>query len=1099
MKTPEGRTLRFRCFLEGIEVPCVNASMQGTPNAPVVCAIQCVPTQSATRLHPRTGVEVFYSTKSDTAGWSEWNLFFTGEIISYTLTKNPVRLSVVYQCVDDSSYWDNALQYFTRIGELYTRRSTFLGSGKGLFDNLLREHSSVVAGLLRGRPDSYPELQGLVGGVVNVIEKVGGVQGRFKGFNDFFTMAEMRRQITAQIGASEADDSSARIFSHKVFWKWLMRGLGSQGSLVSVRDMIKLLFRYVFHDIVPCPIAKIEGTYGGTVKTRTTRFKYKDTDNGKKLIPILKVIQRDLTTIQNLQYAGLKQAKFEISRAINLMDKDVAKGGIPTTWDTHLLKANTIVTSRMKAIIDSVKGVQRGRLQRKFAKAKTLSRSMPAVYSLVIKAEKELLRIASADTRALNSGLENSNFWQLMLTVLGPVNSIDNPAYGIKSGVFYATSKSKSASRLIRLKLSNPNLYVQDYASMPGDPTRHPHILDSALKNITNALDLMGVTTTRRRQVRVNQVRLYNQIIRPDVWFVAPPRPNVLFPDDYFELSVAREFLQEVTRMQLTTSMEFVGPNEFLDSRYFAPNIKDITGEKFLQSANAGARIILPHERFTGIVPKFHSMSEANIYAARAEQKKAEQQQIKMLLQQADQLEKYVRALKKGQTGTKPNDELAAQYLKRVAMLRGRARDQKYRIPFLQRIVNFMFFKHRFQKRTLQTQALFSPQIIPGFPMVVLNQPPIEIASDPPQWVGRLDNWSHVGGQEGGSSNVTLTHVREHSKVDDEYLNISKGTAQFFSGGGSKTTRVDVNTTIKKLARYKRDLAGVQKQKLRKGQTRARLKKQLESKVKRLEKMLDAVKRAAAGRSLVGSLGPNGGTISSVDPKGKLAKRGLPLDAAKKYYDQYIIVERYSTKAKAVILPVEEQLFPPWISPAYRNENLGKQRVNGRRGVYQQMYGCDAITTDLGDNPTYLEPPDPDAFVVSSSNFQRLGSFKPSKSIEEAIDELVLAYRHLRDNGKDLHAWLETYRYRPIATLEDMMGSPDLEVNDKGDVVKGKRGFRTWAYGPFENLEGFESKANELDKKGTKVAKGLDTRKDKHDRVLQYVSELRKGVGQLGG
>jgi len=1050
------------------------------------------------RLHPRTGVEVFFSLKSDSTGWSEWLLFFTGETIGYTLTKNPVRLSIVFQCVDDSSYWDSALQYFTRVGELYSRRSTFLGSGKGMFDSLFREHSSVVAGLLRGRPDSYPELQGLVGGVVNVIEKVGGVQGRFKGFNDFFTMAELRRQITAQIGASEADDSSARIFSHKVFWKWLMRGLGSQGSLVSVRDMIKLLFRYVFHDIVPCPIAKIEGTYEGTLKTRTTSYKYKDTDNGKKLIPVLKILKRDLVSMQTAISSGLKTAKFELNRGFNKSDKLVAAN---SPWSDPLLDAESVVKKKLRPILKDVDSIRNGRIRRKLNKAKQLSKSTGDVYRHILRAEQELRRLAALDTSGIKFGIQSLKFWKLLATVLGPANPTDNRALGIEKGSFYATSRKKSLARR-RTQKGKDLLDTPDHVALPAEQKRFSYLIEQAIRSIDNALSAMGVTITRRRQVRVNRVRLYNQIIRPDAWFVSPPCPNVIIPDDYFELSVSRNFLQEVTRMQLTTSMEFVGPNEFLDSRYFAPNIKDITGEKFLQSANAGARIILPHERFTGIVPKFHNMSEANIYAAKAEQKKAEQKQIKLLLQQADQLEKYVKALKKGGSGKKPNDELVQQYLKRVNMLRGRARDQKYRIPFLQRIVNFMFFKERFQKRTLPAQLLFSPQIIPGFPAVVMNHPPIEIASDPPQWVGRIDNWSHIGGQDGGTSNITMTHVREHSKVDDEYLNISKGTAQFFSGGGTRTTSIDSAKTLKAYKRYERDEASIKNNtyKYSRGQTKAQVLRRIKKKKAQLYRQLKAVGAIARDgvKSAIGKKGPNGGTIFSVQTKGKQKAYGYLLGVGKKVYDTYIIKERFSTKAKSVILPVEEQLFPPWISPAYRNENLGKERVNGGRGVYPQLYGCHAMTTDVGDNPTYLLPPNQPG-EVNPDNAALVGSLKPSKSIEEAINDLVRTYQYIRDNGKDLHAWIEMYRYRPVATLEQMMGTPDLEINDKGEVVRGKRGFRTWAYGPFSNLEGFETKANELDAKGTKVAKGLDTRNDKFERVLQYVSEIRKGVGQLGG
>ena len=356
--------------------------------------------------------------------------------------------------------------------------------------------------------------------------------------------------------------------------------------------------------------------------------------------------------------------------------------------------------------------------------------------------------------------------------------------------------------------------------------------------------------------------------------------------------------------------------------------------------------------------------------------------------------------------------------------------------------------------------------------------------------------------QEGGTTTLTLSHVREHSKVDDEYLNIARGTAQAFAGGGSKKITIDVKKLHRKQNRLQLDINSLAFKPNKSSREKKILSKSRKDKkyVDKLLKIAEVFAKAekknmSLTKAAAGMKGPAGGVITKPKSSGKKVTYETV-----EYKEKYTFTESFVTRSKSIILPPEEQLFPPWISPAYRNENLGREKVNGRRGVYPQLYGCEAITSDLGDLPTYLDVPTDDNVLVTSDRYYKVyGSLKPSKTVEEAVNELVSAYHKIRNDGKDLHAWLSMYRRRPIATLEQIMGSQDLEVNDKGEVTKGKRGFRTWAYGPFSNLEGFEAKANTLDSKGTLVAKGLDTRAAKYFQVQQYVQEIRRGSGQLGG
>jgi hypothetical protein len=57
---PSGQHLRLRCFLEGIEVPIISASLSIQPDTPAQCNIQIPATDKALEFLPRTLIHVFF-------------------------------------------------------------------------------------------------------------------------------------------------------------------------------------------------------------------------------------------------------------------------------------------------------------------------------------------------------------------------------------------------------------------------------------------------------------------------------------------------------------------------------------------------------------------------------------------------------------------------------------------------------------------------------------------------------------------------------------------------------------------------------------------------------------------------------------------------------------------------------------------------------------------------------------------------------------------------------------------------------------------------------------------------------------------------------
>jgi hypothetical protein len=1167
-------------FLEGIEVPCVSAATQVNFDAPATCVVQTIPTPAVMFLKPRTAVEVFYrDLRSDS---SEYKLYFTGEIFAFQYNKTPTQVAMVFQCIDDSSYWDTAYQYYVDYGRgdswLFQSRASFGGTGSGLFGSIFRGHASVLGGLLRTRPKTYPGLSGLNGGMVHVLEAVGGIPGNYRGFNDFFSMAELRRKILAQISASEADDSSVRMYNHKVFWKWLMRQLGSAGSMVTVRDMIKLIFQYIFHNVVPNPIAKYERRGKTNIKRR--KVKWANTPRGKRM---LKEAQHVLTLINRMRtkhtalaatfttsYQKLTTKVFYDSASVkenvrweNRGEFNVSPMGIRTP------KLTRIVTETRSNKVEFSGDALKEAMQPLTAKYAEMRSALP-MFITNIKAKLTKLKsgLRGPSSATVNAALENiknvERVFKYGEEVLPP--KFTNPKVArrefvaiFKAMIRLATPaflKDLQPFRALAAQLNKKlakftALNKVVWAKFPAQTTRptpefvgyldvYLGAMGLAIEDLVRSLGGKVVTVASDLTKRE---RLHNQIFRPDVWFVAPPKCNVLFPDDYLSFQYARNFFQEITRMNLTTSMSLIGSNRLTNSRHVAPNIPDVTGEHTLESAKKGVRLILPHEVYTGILPSYEFTTTMHVYAASSSQKRAIRDQLKLIQEQIKYLNEQKATLKRADsTNTTGKSETIRRYQSKIDELEGRASSlEAGGIPFIQRAVNFLFFKKRFAARSMQVNAQFTDRLVAGFPCVVLDRPPTIEIDHPNHFIGMIAAMNHSATMDGGATSVTFSQARQHSDNDDDYLNLDHRklvklaqtrktgirTATAFlrleqvllrlsqlGYSGGRTQVVLTGNALKeqkKLNKEKRKLLAELK-------WVNRIATLIRGKVKKVEGTKVLLNPKELTNLMIGKIGPKGGRIVKVttsetspvplvelsDIKSKLGgtdhretrlkalakNKAYGFDSRNLYFHQYTIYEKFEGTVRELTMPVEEQVYPTWLSPVYRNEQIGRKELKGKQGPYQQFFGCGAITDDPADTPELRRELDKQ-LKENAANVH--GTLKPSKSIKEAIEELASVYKSLRDREADIRKFIEDYGYRPIASLEDIMGA------------EGVPGFRTGSYGDLKDLQGFPKSSVRPAKffggKGRvrPVASALDTRSEKHKAVMKYREELNRGTGQLGG
>ena len=137
-----GRTLNFKLYIEGIEVPFVQIQLNATANQPSQAQIAMVPTDSIYNIRPRSLVHIFFFDdyvgpepfgKTQTS--PIWRLLWEGEVVAFGFSKSPTSRSFTLRCADLSNYWTSCKQYFLSGDDL-------------LVGDLLKPNAMTLASLL---------------------------------------------------------------------------------------------------------------------------------------------------------------------------------------------------------------------------------------------------------------------------------------------------------------------------------------------------------------------------------------------------------------------------------------------------------------------------------------------------------------------------------------------------------------------------------------------------------------------------------------------------------------------------------------------------------------------------------------------------------------------------------------------------------------------------------------------------------------------------------------------------------------------------------------------------------------------------------------
>jgi hypothetical protein len=250
-------------------------------------------------------------------------------------------------------------------------------------------------------------------------------------------------------------------------------------------------------------------------------------------------------------------------------------------------------------------------------------------------------------------------------------------------------------------------------------------------------LEDMIITRTAHAGAGLNYI-----VIKPDMWFQAPPTCNVIFPHMYMSFRFGRNMVAEPTRFLLRTEdlmamrsykiadtvynadNDPIAPPiygstpkaKYLKDRLYAP---DFNGFDALMESNSGGgynarlhAVEMPHEFFVGPNTAFGWEGAMGKYVSKTDRRK-----------------------------------------------------------YLSFFADFMYWKLRFGSRQGSIQMAFNPNLIPGYGAVIIDRP----VAGKKNYVGYLQQVTHSLSQQGGTTSALLLAVRPQ----DEDVDFDRGGRSF--------------------------------------------------------------------------------------------------------------------------------------------------------------------------------------------------------------------------------------------------------------------------------------------------------------------------------
>ena len=1121
---PVGKPLHLRLFLEGEEVPVISAQVSINTSAPATASIQIVPLDSAMNLLPRTMVHLFFldtrvdtsigpRQKGETDYRGEYRLLFSGEFVGFAWQQTPSSRGMVLQCIDFSNYWDSvhvmAIAYGPG-GNAFTNHGGINGASVGNFTDIPGDSAAEhLVRWIKSPPvtEGLKGVSGLAGGVIHIMEAMGGVPGHFKGVNDFFTIAELRCRLLNQITAEENDSTEARVITINVFHEWLKNGIEQAGGNITFRDVMKLLFNYIYYEFVPNPAPKFDA---GKAPASSTTYK----------APLNQISASSQAEIYSIWNATLIPLGTTISSAeLNtMMDSAVER----LAAVIKKLKAIGNSTSKSVKILESVKTG--------FGKIRILdaTETINSAGILTSLSKLDMLRIQLLDARRLLTGEEKvsqtnppgpSSAQRLRTQIVRPDCWFSSPpACNVMFPEMYA-------------QVSFDRNYLQETTRLLVATFNTLIGRDSLMANyhLSPLIGLDSQKLTKYKGAKSFRILMDHEIhvgiIHRQEWI-----PNTAG----ISQALDSEQLKKVKDGRMSWLIK-ASLFHFFKYRFAARQVS-VAGRfnPFLVCGFPGAVITRPYIIKGGAdaLRKNHNGqpvpdSEINsVIHEKADELGAPSHFVGMIgaiQHSVDQGGGTTNAVLHHARKHRGIDDEFLGILTKTN--EGKAK----------RVVKVIIDRDSAQELASQRTPNLKPlAILLGVtPQKVETQPKSKPA-DKPVKLGAVSKSTTVKKVQPTAADIRkalqeglspLGVKTDEQKLDEQFQTTFSSTQvqeQDSNQSQAAASKLPERVTTGSIPGVNRENVWVPQ-----GSTKIKVneKKGLYGgKITGIE-VLDANVEdvsfsTTTKKAAVGATGVAGQTLLVSPASTKTTK------SSGVAFKKVAIYEEVDVSVTGS-LPIEEVLRPSWFSTAYANSNIGKK-------IYEPFFGCGAVVDGLSISGTEsvgvedsADSEPVDAKTSTGDLMKRLSSEEAAKranSIDKALNVLGYEYGQVKTQGMDVDTFIRDYTDRPIATLREIFGDPDIkftitdsavggdakvqQVDRNGTMVTPFAGFHTAAVHPdlakigklvglTTDLQLGYTRVNGIGKNEPLVTQ-YDVRPDKKKRVIEYLADLGKGPGFEG-
>lgn len=1048
-----GRNISLKLFLEGQEVDCISATVECGKNVPASAQIVLPAPPKPFEFEARTLVHLFFyddspsvlpdvggkesaavrfqiASTGDRTDARAWRLLFCGEALAYQFVKAGSDRQLVLQCQDLTTYWES-IQLFWGVGgiaALSTKHAiaagaVFLKKGGVTKDGGQLGGTDALVNILAGRSTTRPTIPGLLGGIVGLLEWGTGVYDGPLGRKTNF------RGLNDWASAAELRLHLTRTIAASP-------EDDTSAAFLDVGDL-RQYFRQVAASCrsTASLLTLADSLLGKTYHIRSSVACPPYMPEGAPM-----TLQRMVPAGTHFPTKNLDELDRKAEKVYQLYEgrAELARQAEVASKTAQSASARLTDGAANEVVGDKV--VKAGKAHKDFAKSATETGLIdsPEAMQKWTPEQGDQTSVAAPLFAAVQKDLEPmvASGRSGASEMAQAVDQLHDGVVAARIPVTFARMASIDGQPAPTDDGTEFGLHT--YAALHQAATKIQDArerLHRALHVPMKAVKVQGTT----------HPALHMTMMTPDLFMVPPPKCNVLFPTHYMNVQFSRSWLQEVTRLILHGQYR---SGQETSTLYFAPNrttgLIGPSDKSVAQALQSGMTFLMPHELVTGPIPAFDSIGDMAVF-----------RRINRKLVETD---------KKKSPKSQMYD---AQ-------------------EFLQRAANFLFVSKRFESRQMSVECRFSPQLVPGLPVLVLDPPDGEVDGLGTHYVGQLSSLTHQFTATGGcSTSVRLEKCRRTDEGPDLWgdgpydhvtrrstvkTTTAKATlfatdAELAAGKEDETIRAFARTTGLPAEAFGGE--GVRQTNATALEGKGTIGRELQYQYKGGEATVRVleVKMPADGQARV----PN--------PKAGQMMWTADVDTTTPARVFEVTVEREVTtkKSRKVEMSFETAFTPPWFASIYHAYNVGTS-------FYLPQLGCRSVV----DEPELLQMRDrikPTADDVTATDIDgttgtitlKIGSGADSTEMEvpanlvqypalttqDAADRLSELYLRIKRAGADASGFADRYCARAYASLPDIMGNPvdQLEWHLKlqeplhflktgGDAI----GFHANAYGDMSGL-----------------------------------------------